>query len=221
MLPIRDAPHGDLCRGTAPATHGFDPGRRGRARRHHEGIQAVEMAAQGRAVHPRAGEISFQNFLYSVARSASAAPRNAHSEPSTRTKRARHNTMSTGAAAAVSAWVPVQERIINFPDYSVDMMASMVKAIEVPDEDEDEQFRIVVFMCENDAYPALDIAGFNRYQYSPFVRVIPVRCLGSVNMVWVREALNGGIDGVMLIGCSMVTTINVTSPRAANSPKRA
>ena len=74
-------------------------------------------------------------------------------------------------------------------------------AIEVPDEFEDEKFRILVFMCENDAYPALDIAGLNRIRYSPFVRVIPVRCLGSVNMVWVREAMNSGIDGVLLIGC--------------------
>ena len=33
------------------------------------------------------------------------------------------------------------------------------------------------------------------------VRVIPVRCLGSVNIVWIADALSKGIDGVMLIGC--------------------
>ena len=33
-----------------------------------------------------------------------------------------------------------------------------VKAIEVPEDDED-RLRIVVFVCENDAYPALDMSG--------------------------------------------------------------
>ena len=76
----------------------------------------------------------------------------------------------------------------------------MVKAINVPEEDE-EKPRIVVLACENDAYPALDMAGLNRHEYDPFVRVIPVRCLGSVNTVWITDALNGGYDGVMLMGC--------------------
>jgi quinone-modifying oxidoreductase subunit QmoB len=92
------------------------------------------------------------------------------------------------------------ERIISFKNYSVEMIASMIKAIEVPD-DEEEKPRVVVFMCENDAYPALDIAGMNRVQYNPSVRVIPLRCLGSMNIVWIADALSRGIDGVMLIGC--------------------
>ena len=29
----------------------------------------------------------------------------------------------------------------------------------------------------------------------------PVRCLGSVNQIWVTDALNAGFDGVMLMGC--------------------
>ncbi len=33
------------------------------------------------------------------------------------------------------------------------------------------------------------------------VRVIPLRCLGSMNIVWIADALSRGIDGVMLIGC--------------------
>ena len=164
-------------------------------------IQAVEMATEGRAVHPRAGEISFPEFALQrctqCKRCTEECPFGAINEDAKGTP--QHNVLRCRRCGICLGSCP--ERIINFPDYSVDMMASMVKAIEVPDEDEDEQFRIIVFMCENDAYPALDIAGLNRYQYSPFIRVIPVRCLGSVNMVWVREALNGGIDGVMLIGC--------------------
>jgi quinone-modifying oxidoreductase subunit QmoB len=80
------------------------------------------------------------------------------------------------------------------------MVASMIKAIEVPEEDE-EKPRILAFMCENDAYPALDVAGFHRVRYDPGVRVIPLRCLGSLNIVWIADALSRGIDGVMLIGC--------------------
>jgi quinone-modifying oxidoreductase subunit QmoB len=75
-----------------------------------------------------------------------------------------------------------------------------VKAIEVPEEDE-EKPRIVAFLCENDAYPALDITGIHRLTYNPYIRVIPVRCLGSVNIVWIADALSKGIDGVLMIGC--------------------
>jgi quinone-modifying oxidoreductase subunit QmoB len=31
--------------------------------------------------------------------------------------------------------------------------------------------------------------------------VIPVRCLGAVNVVWIADALSSGIDGILLIGC--------------------
>ena len=31
--------------------------------------------------------------------------------------------------------------------------------------------------------------------------MIPIRCLGSTNIVWIAEALGRGIDGMILIGC--------------------
>jgi quinone-modifying oxidoreductase subunit QmoB len=70
----------------------------------------------------------------------------------------------------------------------------------VPDEDE-EKPRILILACENDAYPALDMAGLQRITYSAYVRAIPVRCLGSVNTIWITDALNAGYDGVMMMGC--------------------
>ena len=76
----------------------------------------------------------------------------------------------------------------------------MVKSIEVPEEDE-EKPRIVAFLCENDAYPSMDIVGMKRITYNPYIRVIPLRCLGNINLVWVADALSKGIDGVLLIGC--------------------
>ena len=33
------------------------------------------------------------------------------------------------------------------------------------------------------------------------MRAIPVRCLGSVNAIWITDALNSGYDGVMMMGC--------------------
>jgi len=164
-------------------------------------IQAVEMAARGEAVHPRSGDIAIPEFALQrctqCKRCTEECPFGAINEDAKGTPlynpyRCRRCGICMGACP---------ERIINFPNYSVDMIASMIKAIQVPDSFEEDKFRILVFMCENDAYPALDIAGYNRASYSSFVRVIPVRCLGSVNMVWVREAMNSGIDGVLLVGC--------------------
>jgi quinone-modifying oxidoreductase subunit QmoB len=91
-------------------------------------------------------------------------------------------------------------RVISFEDYSVDTVGSQIKNVSMPEELEGKP-RILVLACENDAYPALDMAAMNRIQYSAFARVIPVRCLGSVNPVWVSDALNVGYDGVILMGC--------------------
>jgi quinone-modifying oxidoreductase subunit QmoB len=91
-------------------------------------------------------------------------------------------------------------RVISFENYSVNTVGAQIKAVDVPDEFS-EKPRILILACENDAYPALDMAGMNRHDYDPYVRVIPVRCLGSVNTIWITDALNGGYDGVMLMGC--------------------
>jgi quinone-modifying oxidoreductase subunit QmoB len=92
------------------------------------------------------------------------------------------------------------ERIVSFKDYSVAIVSSMIKSVEIPDEFE-EKPRLLGFLCENDAYPALDTAGFKRIQHSAYIRFIPVRCLGSVNIVWIADALSRGFDGILLIGC--------------------
>jgi quinone-modifying oxidoreductase subunit QmoB len=91
-------------------------------------------------------------------------------------------------------------QIISFDDYSVDMVAAMIKAVEVPEGDDDKP-RILVLACENDAYPALDMAGINRRPLPAALRVIPVRCLGSVNAIMAADAFSKGFDGVLLLGC--------------------
>ncbi|MEM0141224.1 MAG: hydrogenase iron-sulfur subunit [Thermoplasmatales archaeon] len=92
---------------------------------------------------------------------------------------------------------PVQA--ISFNLYSVEQMHSMIKSIKTPEKE--DKLRILVFACENDAYPALDIAAQNGIKYSDEVRIIPVRCLGSVNSVLIADALSAGIDGILMLGC--------------------
>ena len=92
------------------------------------------------------------------------------------------------------------ERIISFKDYSVPIVNEMIRAVEIPDEEE-EKPRILALLCENDAYPALEMAGEHRQRINPYVRVIPVRCLGSMNIEWVKDAISSGYDGALLIGC--------------------
>jgi quinone-modifying oxidoreductase subunit QmoB len=92
------------------------------------------------------------------------------------------------------------ERIVSFKNYHIEMINDMIKAVEVPDEFE-EKPRVLVLACENDAIPALDTAGRLRMQYSAFVRVIPLRCLGSMNITWISTALSKGFDGIILFGC--------------------
>jgi len=163
-------------------------------------IQCVEMTSRGEAVHPRAGDKSYPEFFLQrctqCKRCTEECPFGVLNEDEKGTPllwatRCRRCGVCLGACP---------ERIVSFGDYSVEIVASMIKAVEVPDEEE-EKPRILALLCENDAFPAMDLVGQHRLQCNPFVRVIPVRCLGSVNTVWVTEAISAGYDGVILIGC--------------------
>ena len=163
-------------------------------------IQAMECADRGVAVHPRSGDQTYPDFFFQrctqCKRCTEECPFGALDDdekgtPKPNPTRCRRCGTCMGACP---------ERIIGFKDYNVDMIGSMVKAIEVPDDD-DDKLRIIAFVCENDAYPCLDMAAMRGHALSPLVRVIPVRCLGSVNMAWIRDAMSAGMDGAILLGC--------------------
>ena len=163
-------------------------------------IQALENAALGRAAHPRSGDLSYPivrlEGCTQCKRCTVECPFGAIDEDERRfpvfnESRCRRCGTCMGAC-------PV--RVISFENYSVDSVGAQIKAVDMPDEFS-EKPRILLLACENDAYPALDMAALQRRSHSAFVRVIPVRCLGSVNTIWIMDALNGGWDGIMMLGC--------------------
>ncbi len=163
-------------------------------------VQCIESNARGEAVHPRAGDQSIADFFLQrctqCKRCTEECPfgtlnEDAKGTPEYNTLRCRRCGICLGACP---------ERIISFPEYTVDAVASMIKAFEVPEE-EDEKPRIMAFLCENDALPALDEAAAKRIQWNPWIRIVPVRCLGAVNTVWIADSLSRGIDGIVLVGC--------------------
>lgn len=163
-------------------------------------IQCVELASRGATLHPRWEDQSYPDFFLQrctqCKRCTEECPFGTLDEdekgtPRPNVTRCRRCGICLGACP---------ERIVSFKDYSVEIISSMIKSVHVPEEFE-EKPRLLGLVCENDAYPALDTAGLKRIQHSAFIRFIPVRCLGAVNVVWIADALSRGFDGILLVGC--------------------
>ncbi len=162
-------------------------------------IQCIEHVAKGIAVHPRAWDTSFPepNLTKCTAckRCTEECPFGAIDEdekgiPFYKPNRCRRCGTCMGACP---------ERIVAFKDYNVDMLGTMMKNVSVPSED--DKPRIIVLCCENDAFPATETAALKRLKLDPAVRFIQLRCLGSMNLVWIADALSRGVDGMLLLGC--------------------
>jgi len=163
-------------------------------------VQVVDALSRSEAVHPRSGDIGVADFFLQrctqCKRCTEECPfgtinEDAKGTPEYNSLRCRRCGICLGACP---------ERIISFPDYSIEGISSMVKEMTVP-EDYEEKPRVIVLACENDALPALDEAAANRLQWPPWFRVIPVRCLGACNNIWIADAMSRGIDGVLMMGC--------------------
>jgi len=166
-------------------------------------IQCIDAVDRGVAVHPRSGDLTFPDFFFQrctqCKRCTEECPFGALDDdekgtPKPNPSRCRRCGTCMGACP---------ERIIGFADYNIDSIGSMVKSIWVPSEDDfyEPPMRVLCLYCENDAMPAVDMAAMKKSEIDPQVRFIPVRCLGSVNTIWIKDALAQGMDGVFLLGC--------------------
>lgn len=199
-FPYETRRTGIYAAGCVRRTMGIDTAKEDAAGAALKAIQCVELTTQGASVHPRSGDLSFPDFFMQrctqCKRCTEECPFGAINEdekgnPLPQPTRCRRCGTCMGACP---------ERIISFKNYSVGMIGEMIKSIEVPDE-YDEKPRILVLACENDAYPALDMMGLRRMTHNAWVRTIPLRCLGSMNLVWIADSLSKGIDGIVLLGC--------------------
>ena len=163
-------------------------------------IQSLELISEGLAVHPRALDVSWPDFnlvrCTDCKRCTEECPFGSIDEtekgtPLPNPTRCRRCGICMGACP---------ERIISFANFGPQAISAAIKSISMPEEYE-EKPRVLCLICENDAYPSLDLVGMNKIKYSPFVRFVPVRCLGSVNVIWINDSLANGFDGVILFGC--------------------
>ena len=164
-------------------------------------IQAMELTDQGKTVHPRVGDLTFPEFALSrctsCKRCTEECPFGVLEEddkgmPLPNPARCRSCGICMGSC-------PVQ--IISFKDSSPNIFKEMMTSFEMPDEFE-EKPRILIFACENDALPVFDIVALERLKINTNVRIMPMRCLGGLNLVYINDALSSGYDGIMLMGCS-------------------
>ena len=164
-------------------------------------IQAIELTDQGKTVHPRVGDLTFPEFALSrctsCKRCTEECPFGVLEEddkgmPLLNPARCRSCGICMGSC-------PVQ--IISFKDSSPNIFKEMMTSYEMPDEF-DEKPRVLIFVCENDALPVFDMAALERLKINTNVRIMPMRCLGGTNLIYVTDALSYGYDGIMFMGCA-------------------
>lgn len=163
-------------------------------------IQCLTAIEVGHAVHPRTWDYAYPEWDLKMCtqckRCTEECPFGALNED----EKAFPIPFITRCRRCGTCFGACPQRIINFKDYSIDMIGNMIKATEMPEQGY-EQYRFMAFVCENDAYPALDMIAYKRMNLPVSFRVIPVRCLGAVNVSFIKDAMSKGYDGILLLGC--------------------
>ena len=63
--------------------------------------------------------------------------------------------------------------------------------------------KIIGFLCNWCSYAGADLAGVNRIQYPPNIKIIRVVCSGRIDPAFILEAFKDGADGVLVAGCHL------------------
>lgn len=61
--------------------------------------------------------------------------------------------------------------------------------------------KIIAFCCNWCAYAGADLAGVNRRQYSPEVKILRLMCSGRVSPGIILKTFTSGADGILVLGC--------------------
>jgi coenzyme F420-reducing hydrogenase delta subunit len=62
---------------------------------------------------------------------------------------------------------------------------------------------ITVFTCNYCGYMAADTAGALHEQYPASIKLVRLPCTGKTDIQYLLDALEGGADGVYIVGCSL------------------
>ncbi len=73
--------------------------------------------------------------------------------------------------------------------------------IEETAQREEDEVRILAFLCNWCSYAGADLAGVSRLQYPAQVLDVRVMCTGTISPYFVIKAFQEGIDGVIVAGC--------------------
>ncbi len=65
---------------------------------------------------------------------------------------------------------------------------------------EDFEPKIEAFVCTYCTYTAADMAGSQRLQYPPTVRIVKYLCTGKVEIIHILKAFEAGADAVFVSG---------------------
>jgi quinone-modifying oxidoreductase subunit QmoB len=164
-------------------------------------IQAMELTDQGKTVHPRVGDLTFPEFALSRCTSCKRCTEECPFGVLEEDDKGMPlpNPACCRSCGICMGSCPVQ--IISFKDSSPNIFKEMMTSYEMPDEF-DEKPRVLIFVCENDALPVFDMAALERLKINTNVRIMPMRCLGGTNLIYVTDALSYGYDGIMFMGCA-------------------